>query len=171
MSNELIFYTQIASLLAFITSLFVLYKLLISQKDATIETLRERLTLEKDRSTIESADKLAEALNKRVNMLGDELERLKADKETNSEVIKLKENELTEAKNTYQRLQKMVMHTSGMSVSYFCPECDEPTISETETKLRFHNREPDYFLVKYSCGYSELNGNKASECNKTKILR
>ena len=170
MSNELIFYTQIASIVAFVISIFALHRLLVSQKDATIESLRERLTLEKDRSTIESADELAEALNKRVSMLTDELGRLSSDKETNSELIKKKEAELLDAKDMYHRLLSMVMHISGMSVSYFCPECEEPTISEAECKLRFHNRKPDYFLVKYSCGYSEVNGKKASECgNKNRL--
>lgn len=164
MSNELIFYTQIASIITFIASIFFLYRLLVSQKDATIESLRERLALHKEKSVASSADELASALGARVNLLTDEIARLRADKETNSELIRKKESELSDATDMYQRLQSMIMHISGMSVSYFCPVCEAPTISEAESKIRFHNRQPDYFLVKYSCGYSELNGNKVSEC-------
>lgn len=148
--------------------MFVLYRLLVSQEDATIEALRERITLHKDRSTVESADELANALNNRVIMLTDELGRLRSDKETNSDLIKQKEEELSGAKDMYQRLQSMIMHISGMSVSYFCPEYEEPTISKAESRLRFHNKKPDYFLVKYSCGYSELNGEKQGECGNKK---
>lgn len=165
MSNEIIFYTQLASIVSFIVVVFGLYRLLVSQKDATIESLRERLSLQKDRSAVESADELVGALGNRVSLLTDELRRLRTDKETNSALIKEKEAELSDATDMYQRLQSMVMHISGMSISYFCPECDKPTISEAETKLRFSNRQPDYFLVKYSCGYSEINGKKASSCN------
>lgn len=43
MTNETIFITQIASVIAFVGSLFVLYRLLISQKDSVIELLKERL--------------------------------------------------------------------------------------------------------------------------------
>jgi hypothetical protein len=49
MSNQTIFYTQIGSIVAFISSLFVLYRLLIQQKDATIEVLKEKNTWLQDR--------------------------------------------------------------------------------------------------------------------------
>ena len=37
MSTELLFFTQVASLLTFLGTVFVLYRLLVKQKDATIE--------------------------------------------------------------------------------------------------------------------------------------
>jgi hypothetical protein len=43
MSNEIILYTQLASIVAYTASLFGLYKLLVSQKDSTIEPLREQI--------------------------------------------------------------------------------------------------------------------------------
>ncbi len=151
-------------MITFVGSIFVLYRVLVSQKDATIELLREKIDLQKEKSTAANADELASALGGRVELLTDELSRLRCDKETNSELIRKKEAELSDIADMYQRIQSMVMHTSGMSVSYFCPVCEEPTISEAESKLRFHNKQPDYFLVKYHCGYSEIDGKKTSDC-------
>src|SRR5450759_3042718 len=110
MSNEFIFYTQLASILMFVGTVFALYKLLVSQKDATIEALRERIATQQDRMTFESADALIKRLSKRILFLSDELTRLSADKETNAELIKVKEEELTGAKEMYERLQTLVMH-------------------------------------------------------------
>ncbi len=167
MSNELIFYTQLASILTFVGTVFALYKLLVSQKDATIEALRERIATQQDRMTFESPDALNERLSKRIALLTDELTRLGADKETNAEVIKAKEEELTGATEMYKRLQKLVMHTSGMSISYFCPVCEEPTLECTEAKQIFSPKKSEYFRVSYHCGYSEVNGKKVSECRNT----
>lgn len=47
MNIEILFYTQVGSILAFIVALFVLYRLLICQKDATAKAspLTKRYTL------------------------------------------------------------------------------------------------------------------------------
>lgn len=164
MSNEIIFYTQLVSILTFVGTVFTLYKLLVSQKDATIEALRERIATQQDRMMFESPDALNERLSKRIALLTDELTRLGADKETNAEVIKAKEEELIGATEMYKRLQKLVMHTSGMSISYFCPVCEEPTLECAEAKQIFSPEKSECFLVSYHCGYSEVNGKKASEC-------
>lgn len=167
MSTDVIFYTQLGSTFAFVLTAFVLYRNLVSAKDATIETLRERIALYKDQAAAGDPDILADTLSKRIKLLSEELNRLHRDSEASTELIARKEEELAGAKDMYDRLQRLVMHTSGMSVSYFCPECEAPTIQSAESKLTFHNRKADYFLVSYSCGYSELNGKKASECRGT----
>ena len=66
MANEIIFLTQIASIIAFIVVLFVLYRVPVSQKDATIELLKEENTYLKEQ--LETAkentpDKLAKKLS------------------------------------------------------------------------------------------------------------
>lgn len=43
MSIEILFYTQLASILAFTVALFVLYRVLVSQKDSTIQLLKEKM--------------------------------------------------------------------------------------------------------------------------------
>jgi hypothetical protein len=42
-TNEVIFYTQIATLVGFVFTVFGLYRLLVSAKDATIESVRQQL--------------------------------------------------------------------------------------------------------------------------------
>ncbi len=48
MSNEVIFWTQISSIVAFVLSVFGLYRLLVDQKDATIQLLKETVSTLKD---------------------------------------------------------------------------------------------------------------------------
>ena len=43
MTNETIFITQLGSIIAFIVALFVLYSVLVNQKDATIQLLKEKI--------------------------------------------------------------------------------------------------------------------------------
>jgi hypothetical protein len=166
MDNSVIFYTQLASIVVFLMALFGVYRILISQKDATIELLKERLSGLKDRLKNEDRDPLNDALSKRVHHLNEELERLNKDKHTNRELISKKEAELSQATEIYHRLRDIHMHLSGMSVSYFCPVCEEPTLSSVDAKVGFMGNEEKSFLVKYSCGYSELNREKVSECRK-----
>ena len=45
MTLETIFFTQIASIAGFIVALFVLYRVLVSAKDATIEMLKQKISL------------------------------------------------------------------------------------------------------------------------------
>ncbi|MDP0965090.1 hypothetical protein Q6264_29865, partial [Klebsiella pneumoniae] len=82
MTTEVIFYTQIVSIIGFILTLFVLYRVLVQQKDAVIQLLKERL-IEKDEKIAElkalTPDALAAALNDRIKVTQDEIGRLKAD--------------------------------------------------------------------------------------------
>ena len=51
MSNDTIFWTQIAPIVVFVLSVFGLYRLLIEQKDATIQFLKETNSSLKDQLT------------------------------------------------------------------------------------------------------------------------
>lgn len=166
MNTHLIFVAQIGSIITFIVGLFVLYRLLVQNKEATIEFLQQRIEHLNERIQGQGADALSENLARRINLLTDEIGRLNQDKETNSTLIKAKEDELDQAKSMYERLQKLIMHSSGMSVSFFCPKCDEPTIESAEAKVVFGDRKKDTFLVKYRCGYSEINGRKHTDCRR-----
>jgi hypothetical protein len=55
MTNEVIFYTQIATIVAFVFTVFGLYRLLVGVKDATIESLRQQL--DSSRAKIEELEK------------------------------------------------------------------------------------------------------------------
>src|SRR4051812_22097771 len=73
-----LFYTQIASILLFIISLFVLYRLLVEKKEATIQFLEKQLEQAKE----QKPDIVLKQLHERVQIARDEMERLANDKET-----------------------------------------------------------------------------------------
>src|SRR6185295_17257246 len=78
MSNDALFSTQLASILIFIIALFVLYRMLVKNKDATIETLQAQIA--DARQPI--SDVLFRALKDRTDSSLAEVERLSKDKET-----------------------------------------------------------------------------------------
>jgi predicted restriction endonuclease len=76
MTLETIFVTQMASILGFIVALFVLYKVLVAAKDATIETLKQQINLQEQKlSELESQepDILIQVLQRRTEALEKEL--------------------------------------------------------------------------------------------------
>jgi predicted nucleic acid-binding Zn-ribbon protein len=103
MSNEVLFYTQLASIIAYVGSLFYLYQVLVSGKDATIQLLKEKtewLQKELDIAKESSPDVLMQRLNDRVKVLTDEIERLSKDKVANEELIRQKDAELKQLEET-----------------------------------------------------------------------
>lgn len=98
MSIETLFYTQVASIVAFIVALFVLYRLLVSQKDATIQLLKEKddfLSQQLSHAEKQKPDALAKSLSERVDGLNNEIERLSKDKKSNQSLITEKERART----------------------------------------------------------------------------
>ncbi|MCP5304375.1 MAG: hypothetical protein H6953_02920 [Chromatiaceae bacterium] len=164
MTNETLFFTQIASIVAFVGSAFVLYRLLVQNKDATIHLLEKQLQA----YHTQGSDPLSENLAKRIAMLSAELERLNKDQLVNAEIIREKEKDLTSAKEMFERIQQSVMFASSMSVSYFCPVCEDETIEYSEAKATFGNGGEQEFFVRYGCGYAERNGVEVSPCGIAK---
>lgn len=84
MSIETVFYTKVVSIIAFIGALFVLYRVLVQSKDATIETLKTQIafleTKVKDLAET-SPDVLLQRLERRTTLLTDELEQAENEKE------------------------------------------------------------------------------------------
>ena len=88
MNNEIIFYTQLVSLVVFILSLFGIYRSLVSNKDSLIELQRERiaaLSEEIKELKLQTPDALAESLSIRVERQLSEIERLRLDGEEKGE--------------------------------------------------------------------------------------
>ncbi|UDM17911.1 hypothetical protein [Vogesella sp. XCS3] len=84
MTIQMVFYTQIGSILAFILSLFALYRLLVSSKDATIETLRQQLSFLESKikaSADDAPDVLMNRIEKRTALLEKELQEAEKEKE------------------------------------------------------------------------------------------
>jgi SMC interacting uncharacterized protein involved in chromosome segregation len=116
MSNTGLFYAQIVSTVVFIIALFVLYRLLVEQKEATIQLLKEKIDwLHKQLDTAKenSPDVLMERLNDRVKVLTDEIERLSKDKVANEAVIKEKSEKLVEVEKIKGVMDDYINNLNG----------------------------------------------------------
>lgn len=82
MSNEVLFYTQLVSIIAYVGSLFYLYQVLVSGKDATIQLLKEKNDwLQNQLEVAKQNTPDAVALSARWKVATEEIERLFKDKE------------------------------------------------------------------------------------------
>jgi predicted nucleic acid-binding Zn-ribbon protein len=124
MSNEVLFYTQLASIIAYVGSLFYLYQVLVSGKDATIQLLKEKndwLEKELDIARESSPDVLMQRLNDRVKVLTDEIERLSKDKVANEKLIRQKDEEKNELQaeidRAVKRLDRWIQALKGVNNS------------------------------------------------------
>jgi len=78
MTLNIIFITQLASILGFVVVLFTLYKTLVSAKDATIETLKQQINLNDQKIRElenQEPDILIAVLKRRATALEEELQR------------------------------------------------------------------------------------------------
>lgn len=153
MTIDTIFYTQLASIFGFISALFVLYKVLVQQKDAVIQLLKERLA-EKDEKIADlkaqTPDALAAALNDRIKLTQDEIGRLRNDGDLHRQEVELKEEELRGIQEQLTTLSNLLRETDLV-----CPECGDPLRSrhvhtvwggpdcDSETEIEF---------TEYECG-------------------
>lgn len=174
MNIEVLFYTQVGSILAFIAALFVLYKVLVSQKDATIQLLKEKaLFLEDQLSHAEKQkpDALARSLSERVDSLNQEIERLSSDKEKNQSLISQKEKELESVKEEADELSRQISNAHELMSEYFCPHCKSPMAERTfhseivEYQGRDHDIDHEY--VAFECGLTLHDGEESSSCKNT----
>lgn len=171
MSTEVVFWTQIASLLVFIISLFVLYRILVSTKDATIELLREKiLNLEKklEDAQTQGPDVLAEKLSRRVTILSQELERLSRDQDKNKTEIAQREEKLREAKEQLASLKEQMERARELLDEYLCPNCKSPMITRDcrEEYFDYDGRDIsiDHEFVEYECGFAMADGKELRPC-------
>lgn len=139
MSNSVIFYTQVGSVLIFVLTVFTLYRLLVHQKDATIQLLKERnLWLQEQISTLKESqpDALLNNLETRLKLTNEELVRLNEDKEQNVVSIKAKEKEVENLLFEIEDLKARIDE---------CPHCGARliTLGGDEEEIRV-----------YECGYS-----------------
>ena len=100
MSIETLFFTQIVSILSFVVTLFILYRLLVQNKDSTIKLLQEKISFLKERLTTaenQDPDILVERLTKRAQALADELKRLQSEQSADMEQVSLLKQKLNAA--------------------------------------------------------------------------
>ena len=126
MSIELIFYTQIASIVGFILAVFTLYRLLVSQKDSVIELLKQRISLLevqiKELET-QSPDVLVDSLAQRVDIAKIEITRLREDGEDHKGQIDKKEAELEKLSKKLNKLNSLLAEHELL-----CPHCQAPLL-------------------------------------------
>ena len=144
MSNQILFYTQVGSIVLFVTSLFVLYRLWVEQKDATINLLKEKNQwLEDQLKQAEQSkpDVLLELKEKRLKATQEELIQLSRDHEKNSILISRREEERNSLLLEIAELKTMID---------VCPHCGA-ALQELgyidETSPQAGN------FKKYLCGY------------------
>ena len=172
MSNDTIFWTQIASIVVFVFSVFGLYRLLIEQKDATIQFLKETNSSLKDQlaeARGSTPDVLAQSLSGRVKLLEGELERLSQDKNANHELVQRKEEELKVARQKAEELKAQVSLAQELLTDFLCPHCGAAlAVREYHSEfVEYQGREidVDHDYSAYECGYSVHDGKPNSPCN------
>jgi hypothetical protein len=152
MNINTLFYTQIASIIAYVAAAFWLYRILVAQKDSIIELLKLRNSiLEKKVLELETQtpDNLVEALSKRVTIAKNEIETLNQDREKHLSEIKSKEKELS---GRLAKLQVLLKENNLL-----CPECGAPLAKREYISIYGEINgcevETDIEYTEYECGY------------------
>ena len=168
MTIELLFYTQIASVIGYVVAAFWLYRTLVAQKDSVIELLKHRNEiLEKRISELETQtpDSLIESLSKRVAIAKSEIEALNQDSEKHQSEIERKEKELGGLSSKLSQLQELLRDSDLL-----CPECGAPLARRDFFpifgEIDGREVEADIGYIEYECGYSirEDRAEPASPC-------
>lgn len=166
MSNDVIFFTQVGSAIAFFLTLFVLYRLLVAQKDSVIELLKERIAdREAKISKLESEgpDALVAALSARVDSTMMEIARLREDGDKHLAEIAGKERKLNEL-----RLKLLTLSESILDSDLMCRKCGAPLIRKEFYPIfgvvngREVEAEGEY--IEYDCGLALKDGREVSPC-------
>lgn len=175
MSNDVLFWTQIGSIVGFIVALFILYRLLAEQKDATIQLLRETINTLKDQlaeARRVTPDVLAQTLAARTKLLETELGRVTNDHSSSQEQVRAAEDALRLAREKAEELAKQVKTAYELLEEYSCPTCGTPLVvrEHHSEQVEYQGREydVDHEYVAYECGYSERDGKPEGECRNAK---
>lgn len=111
MSNTVLFFTQLGSIVAFIISLFIVYDKLVNQKEATIQFLKERidaLQKELDKAKENSPDVLLPKLEQRLKIMEEEMGRLSKDKDVSEALIKQRNESMGEIIKQMEELRERI---------------------------------------------------------------
>ena len=172
--NDIIFWTQIGSIIAFVVALFVLYRVLVQQKDAAIQLQKENIAFLKDQLTkaqSQSPDVLAQSLAGRVKLLEEELKRIDQDKSSTQEQVKAKEMELKDARLQAEELTKKVLHAKELLSDFLCPHCGAPLAERAyhSESVEYQGRgvDIDHEYTAFECGYELVDGEVRGKCKNS----
>ncbi|MBB1443025.1 hypothetical protein [Pseudoalteromonas sp. SG43-3] len=167
MSNDAIFFTQIASIVGFIVALFAIYKVLIQQKDAVIQLLKEQIQIKNECITdlkLATPDSLAKSLNERIVIFETEIKRLKLDEKNHKLEIEDKEN-------IVNKVRELLLELAGKieDESLVCPDCGAPLVTRHyQTEYREFDGVDrsigDVECALYQCGYASEDQIERSPC-------
>lgn len=175
MTIDAIFWTQIGSILGFIGALFVLYRVLAEQKDATIQLLKESNLILKDQlseSRRVTPDILAQNLSNRTKLLETELEKLTHTHGNTREAVATKELELQAARREMEKLAAQIQYARELLEDFSCPFCGRPLTVRTAysepANHKGHEFDIDHEYVEYECGHALRDGKVEVVCPVTK---
>jgi DNA repair exonuclease SbcCD ATPase subunit len=145
------------TIFGFVLLVLVLYRLLVQQKDANIQVLRDQLAA-RDKTIQEletrSPDVLMNTLTKRIEVSIAEIARLNADKEKHALEINEKHAELSGVQDRLKTLTALISESDLV-----CPTCGAPLVNRLTRTVYGHSGdrevEADLQYVEYECGYSE----------------
>jgi DNA repair exonuclease SbcCD ATPase subunit len=171
MSNEVLLFAQIASVVVFLIALFSIYQTLATQKDATIQVQKEQIELLKlqlQQALAQTPDIAVDALSKRVKNISEELSRLHKDNEASAEKIREKEHELAAANREMELVRGQIARAEDLLAEFSCPKCKAPMISRefAYESVEYNGREVDvdHEHVSYECGYELADGIEVGRC-------
>ncbi|HEY6644109.1 hypothetical protein [Povalibacter sp.] len=168
MTTEVLFYTQIASLVTFVLVVFGVYRLLVQQKDASIELLKQRLEDQSERIRLlelQTPDALASSLSERVEIQLAEIERLRLDSNLNRTEIDGKESELREVQSKLASLLSTIRDSD-----FLCPHCGAPLSQRSSYDIHGYvdgrDVEATVEHLEYECGLAINHEGEVSPCRR-----
>lgn len=169
MTNEIIFYTQIGSVITLILAVFGVYRLLVEQKDAVIQLLKERINDQTEaihRLELQTPDALAKSLTDRVERQLAEIERLRTDETLNKEEILRREAEMHDVQIKLASLVELIKDSD-----FLCPKCGAPLVQRSFYTIHGYSDgrdvEAEVEYVEYQCGLSINHEGDVSPCGNT----
>lgn len=167
---------QFAQLVGFITLLFVLYRLLSSTQQATIQMLKERLDYTEAKlkdAESQRPDALARSLKDRVDGYEDELKRLVADKESyqrsTAQIYDLMTKEADRVAGELAELTRQIRRAHELTGDFLCPNCEAPMLSREEEGYSIPDPYDDFVSwenLEYECGRRISNGEEVAPCKR-----
>lgn len=169
MTNEVIPYIQIGSILTFVFVIFRIYRLLVEQRDATIQSLKQRIDDQTEAIRLlelKTPDALAKSLSERVERQLAEIERLRLDSTVNKEEILQKEAEIRDVQVKMSSLATLIKDSD-----FLCPKCGAPLVQRGSYTIHGHSGEreveADVEYLTYDCGLSINHEGETSSCKNS----
>lgn len=163
--DKTFFGLQIGSILAYVVGLFVLYRLLVRQKDSTIENLKTEIELLKEQNQYLKEppyDILIKKLRDRIAISKKALEDQECE---NKSLISEKEEKLNNALGTIEEYENQLVKMKVLMKEYFCPYCEAPMTEKKYYSIPYDEHSDDEFeIIEYECGLSLKDGRVTSEC-------